>query len=59
MQLKLFVLVKLQIRFGNQKRIMRVQICLQFKGAMEEINLSHVFAFKQKLYKKPKNVTMA
>ena len=47
MQLKLLVLVKLQIRFGNQQRIMRMQTCLQFKDAMEEINQKHVLIFKQ------------
>ena len=34
-------------RFGNQKKIMQMQICLQFKDAMEEINWNHVFVFKQ------------
>ena len=33
---------------------MRMQICLQFKDAMEEINRNHVFVFKQNKIKAKK-----
>tara|TARA_B100000579_G_scaffold364839_1_gene323936 strand:+ start:201 stop:455 length:255 start_codon:yes stop_codon:yes gene_type:complete len=34
--LKWFVLDKHQIKYGKSKRIILKQICLQYKGAMEE-----------------------
>ena len=33
---------------------MRMQICLQFKGAMEEINWNNMFVFKQNWIKNKK-----
>ncbi len=57
MQLKLFVLDKLQIKFGNQRKIMRKQICLLFKDEIAESNQNNLFIFKQNKIR-PKSVTL-